>query len=142
MSQRSRGRPPFEPTPEQRRMVEAMASCGIREDDIALVLQIARNTLRLHFTRELAVSAPKANAKVAATLFEIATNKNHAKCVDAAKFWLARRAGWKEPTLDQAERFEPLGKKELAAEAARTAGVGSEWGDDLFPPDMTPSRAH
>jgi hypothetical protein len=66
----TRGRPVFEPTTEQRQNVEVMASLGIPEGQICLVVRdrrdkpICRNTLRRHFGKELQTGATKLNAKV------------------------------------------------------------------------------
>ncbi len=110
-------------------MVEAMAGCGISEVDIAAVTNIAPKTLRKHFRVELDTGHIKANAKVAGNLYRIA-NGNGREAVTAAIFWLKTRAGWSEPvTL----RHYPVGSKELQMLAAQTAGVGTEWGNDLIP---------
>jgi len=83
----------FEPTEEQRRLVRAMAGFGIRQDDIAAHLEIDPKTLRKHFRRELDRGAVEANAKVAQSLFNMATQGNN---VAAAIFWMKARAGWRE----------------------------------------------
>jgi hypothetical protein len=84
---------PFEPTEEQRRLVRAMAGFGIRQDDIAAHLEIDPKTLRKHFRRELDRGTVEANAKVAQSLFNMATQGNN---VAAAIFWMKARAGWRE----------------------------------------------
>jgi hypothetical protein len=83
----------FEPTEEQRRLVRAMAGFGIRQDDIAAHLEIDPKTLRKHFRRELDRGTVEANAKVAQSLFNMATQGNN---VAAAIFWMKARAGWRE----------------------------------------------
>jgi hypothetical protein len=89
----------FEPTPDQRKQVEAMKGFGIPEPDIALLIinprtndHIARDTLRKHFKYELAVGAAKANSKVAESLYKQATDGN----TSAAIWWSKTRMGWKE----------------------------------------------
>jgi hypothetical protein len=84
--------PPFAPTDEQRKNVEAMSGYGVPQDDIACILDIAPKTLRLHFRRELDVGIAKANAKIGQTLFQQATGGNTA----AAIFWAKARMGWRE----------------------------------------------
>src|SRR5262245_45105995 len=79
------GRPPFEATPAQRQMVEAMAGYGIPKTDIAAVVGIATKTLRKHFRIELDTGHIKANAKVAGNLYRIATG-NGREAVTAAIF--------------------------------------------------------
>lgn len=90
------GRPPYEATEEQRKMVEAMASVGVQQTEIAVVLGIDAKTLRAHFREELDTAMIRANAKVAANLFKQAT-KDDTKAVSAAIFWAKCRMGWKEP---------------------------------------------
>ena len=83
----------FEPTEEQRRTVRAMSGYGIPQDDIAVLLDVDPKTLRKHFRRELSRGSVEATAKVAQTLFHMATvDKN----VGAAIFWMKARAGWRE----------------------------------------------
>jgi len=90
----------FEPTDEQRKQVEAMKGYGIPEPDIALLIinprtekPIARETLRKHFAYELSVGNAKANAKVAQSLYQQATD---GKNTTAAIWWTKTRMGWKE----------------------------------------------
>lgn len=86
------GRPPFEPTDEQRRLVEQLASFGLKHEEIGAVIGISHVTLAKYFENELATASVKANAKVAHSLFK--------KCLEgdntAMIFWLKTRAGWKE----------------------------------------------
>ena len=92
----------FQPTDEHRRTAKAMAGFGVPQDDIAIFLGIDAKTLRKHFRGELDRGTIEANAKVAQTLFTMATvDKN----VAAAIFWMKARAGWREKqsieTLDE-----------------------------------------
>lgn len=83
----------FEPTEDQRRTVRAMAGFGVPHDGIATLLDIDPKTLRRHFRRELDRGSVEATAKVAQSLFQLATvDKN----VAAAIFWMKARAGWRE----------------------------------------------
>lgn len=118
------GRPAHQPADQERRQVEAMASHGIPEADIAAAIGIGRSTLRKHYAHELGTGHIRANSAVAQSLFKKATGTGPG-AVTAAIFWLKCRAGWREyPEL--------VGKKEQAQRAAREAGQGdSEWGDDL-----------
>lgn len=90
------GRPPYKPSEEHRKMVEAMSSVGVPQEEICVVLDIAPKTLRKHFREELDKAEIKANAKVAANLFRQAT-KDDFKATPAAIFWSKTRMGWKEP---------------------------------------------
>ncbi|MDB5412558.1 MAG: hypothetical protein JWR10_893 [Rubritepida sp.] len=90
------GAPSFVPTAEQRRMVHAMAGCGVPQDDIVLVIGITSRTLRKHFRHELDVAVIEANTRVAQCLYKQATTPGN---IGASIFWLkgvgrvAREAG-------------------------------------------------
>lgn len=83
----------FEPTSDQRRTVKTMAGFGIPHTDIAPFIGIDTKTLRKHFREELDRGMTEANAKVAQSLFQMATQ---GKNVAAAIFWMKARAGWRE----------------------------------------------
>jgi hypothetical protein len=91
--------PAFVPTPEQRRMVHAMAGYGVPQDDIALVIRITSRTLRKHFRHELDVAVIEANTRVAQCLYKQATTPGN---IGASIFWLKARAGWREKQAEQA----------------------------------------
>lgn len=96
---RGRGRPPFEPTPEQRREVKAMSGIGVPQEDMATILGISRKTLTQHFPQELTEGKAQANAKMANMLYKKGMSGN----VSAIIFWLKSQAGW-------SERLELTGK--------------------------------
>jgi hypothetical protein len=54
---------------------------------IATALKISLNTLKEHFAEELENGRHAAQAKVVATMFQIATDKNHPKCMVANMFF-------------------------------------------------------
>ena len=83
----------YDPTEDQRRTVKAMAGFGVPQDDVAAYLEIDPKTLRKHFRRELDGGTLEANAKVAQSLFNMATS---GKNVAAAIFWMKARGGWRE----------------------------------------------
>jgi hypothetical protein len=99
-AKRERGAPPHEPTQEQRKQVEALASYGIPQEDIAKVIGICHVTLRKYYRQELDVAEAKANAMVAQSLFKKATSDG-TQSVTAAIFWLKTRAGWKETVVNE-----------------------------------------
>jgi hypothetical protein len=84
-----------DPTPAQRRQVEALAGYGFAEADIATVMALKSEVLCLHYPGELASGHIKANAKVAENLFRKATGEGR-ESVIAAIFWLKARARWTE----------------------------------------------
>lgn len=85
-------RKPHEPTEKTRSEVETLAAYGIPQEQIALMMEIDAKTLRKHYRRELDVGMPKANAKVAQSLFQKAINGD----TTAAIFWAKTRMGWRE----------------------------------------------
>lgn len=89
------GRPPFEPTEEQRRIVNVMAAGGFQQLAIASALGISDNTLRKYFAEELEAGGAKAHASVVANLFKQAT-KDDPRSTAAAIFWTKTRLGWKD----------------------------------------------
>ena len=115
------GRPAFEVTDERRKFVEAMVAHGIREPEIAAIMGITDRTLRRKFKAEIRTALAKATAKVAETVFNLATkDRNPAACF----FWLKCRAGWKEiNTLEHSGSLEITDSiaSRLAAGRARAA---------------------
>lgn len=70
-----------------------MVALGIRQEEIATLLDITPKTLRKHFRSELDLGAIEANAKVLESLFQMATSgKNTAATI----FWVKTRCGYKE----------------------------------------------
>jgi IS30 family transposase len=86
-------RPQFRATEKQREEVKSMAACGMRQDEIATLLNIAPNTLRKHFRSELDRGALEANAAVMKSLYQLATSGKNAS---AAIFWAKTRCGMGE----------------------------------------------
>lgn len=87
------GRPRFEPSEEQRRQVLLLAGLGIKQDEIANLLDVAPKTLRKAFRRELTTGMTEANARVVNALYANATKFNN---VAAQIWWTKARMGWKE----------------------------------------------
>ena len=65
--------PAHQPTDATRKQVEALASYGVPQDDIAKVIGISALTLRGHYAEVLATASIKANSMVAQSLFNKAT---------------------------------------------------------------------
>jgi len=89
------GRPQYQPTDDNRKMVEAMVAYGVPLEEISDVLEIDRKTLSKHFDREIKTAAARANSRVAESLYKKAIGDGQAS-VTAAIFWLKTKAGWKE----------------------------------------------
>jgi hypothetical protein len=81
------------PSPETAKQVLTMTGYGIRQEDIATVLDIHPKTLRVHYRRELDTGATEANVRVVQALFKNAvTNQS----VQAQVWWTKARMGWRE----------------------------------------------
>ena len=91
-------RPAFQPTDEDRALVEQLAAFGIPVTSMMLFVKdkagkpISERTLRKHFAKELDQGELKANVKVAQTLFKKAISGDTTSMI----FWLKTRARWKE----------------------------------------------
>jgi len=91
-------RPQFQPTDEDRALVEQLAAFGIPVTSMTLFVKdkagksISERTLRKHFAKELDLGEMKANVKVAQTLFKKAVSGDTTSMI----FWLKTRARWKE----------------------------------------------
>lgn len=88
--------PAHEPTEASRKQVEALASYGVPQEQIAKVIGISDRTLRTHYADVLATAAIRANSLVAQSLFTKATKGEGSASVTAAIFWLKTRARWRE----------------------------------------------
>ena len=94
----------FQASDEQRRTVRAMSGFGVPQEDIATFLRVDPKTLRKYFRDELDQGVTEANAKVAQSLFNMATKQNN---VAAAIFWMKARAGWSERQRIQFSNDDP-----------------------------------
>lgn len=115
----TRGRPAFQPTDEQRKNVEVMASLGIPEENIRFLVRnrsdtpISRNSLRKHFKKELEIGATKLNSRVGhfmvATIFGTRPPDGVTPIRDdrvrgrLGELFLKARLGWREVVLNQHE---------------------------------------
>lgn len=135
-----RGRPEIVVTAEQRERVEVLTGGGMGVEAIAEAMTLSLKTLKKHFANELRVGRSKRRAEVIEAMFKSAVANN----VSAQKAYIALNtiaeadAAWVDSPADEARapapKPEKLGKKELAAAAATTAGAGTEWASDLETP--------
>jgi len=86
-------RPKMNPSVEQREKIKIMAACGIPQEEMVKQIGIrSAKTLRKYFRQELDRASVEANCTVARALFKKARDGD----VEAGKFWLKCRAGWRE----------------------------------------------
>ena len=109
---KGRSGPPFRPTEKQRQTVAVLASVGMSHDHIRKVIlnpskanaPISINTLKKFFGQELQDGANECIHHVHRTLFMAATDTDpqvRSSMVNAARYYLACRAGWKETVVQQ-----------------------------------------
>lgn len=126
---------PFRPNAAQRRKVETLAADGLGEREIALVLGIARGTLRRHFARQLELGRLRVRAETLEALRAAAKAGSAAAIrILLQRLDLAEAADRVAAEPARSDARQRLGKKEAAQRAAETAGEGTDWGDDLMPP--------
>lgn len=80
----------------QREQVRKLAMLGVRQPDIAQVMDISMSTLTRHFARELKEGLVAATERVGSTLYEQAMAGN----TTAMIFWMKTRGGWRERDRD------------------------------------------
>lgn len=94
---------PFEPTSEQRRLVEFMVGHGIKIVEIATMItnpltgkSISVDTLQKHFRREMDAGKPKIEVALANALYKKAISPDHPQAAVAAMFMLKCKFGWRQ----------------------------------------------
>lgn len=100
------GRPPFEPSERQRRLVRRLKLLGLTDDHIAGFIGISHKTMRKHFDYELQRSRQELLARLAAIGYRLALNGDG----DMIRFFLSTQAGWAErigPTAQDHIQIKP-----------------------------------
>jgi hypothetical protein len=82
-----------EATAKSRREVQTLAGLGIQQSAIASLINCDEKTLRKYYRRELDVGVTEANARVAASLYNLAVKEGN---VTACIWWTKCRMGWRE----------------------------------------------
>lgn len=113
------GRPPHEPTEKSRATVKALSAYGIPQVQIARVLDIHEQTLRLYYRDELDLGAIEANAKVAETLYGQGVREGNTA---ALIWWTKSRMGWKETSRVEVDETASKEARDAAVAAALKAG--------------------
>lgn len=84
-----------QPTEQLRHQVEVMCGLGLTQEEMATVLDIAEQTLRTHYARELKIGGLKADIGVLANLHKMATGSGP-EAGKTAIFWAKVRRRWHE----------------------------------------------
>lgn len=114
----------YRPTEEEKRQVNALVGFGLTIPQIATVLGKGEATIKRHFKSELRSGKLVANAKVAQSLFKVATEGKGSPQVTAAIFWLKTQGRWSTlervhvsglPQTDALADLRTLSKDELLA---------------------------
>ena len=91
----------YEPTDSQRALVENAAAFGLTQADSAEQLKIDEKTLRKHFRVELSSGKFKVDMLAGKTVTELMESRDERVRLDAAKYYTARRMGWKETSVNE-----------------------------------------
>ena len=86
------GRPLYKPSETDRAFVERAVMAGSRINDIAAALNITDDTLRKHFRYEIMTARERLKGDAVRVMMDNLADGS----LDAAKFVLARVAGWSE----------------------------------------------
>jgi predicted transcriptional regulator len=103
----------YVPTDAQRSLVESASAFGITQADIAEQLGIQEKTLRKHFRRELSSGKFKVDMTAGKTVAELMKSRDERVRLDAAKYYTARRMGWKETNEQVGKDGGPIETKDV-----------------------------
>jgi DNA-binding transcriptional regulator YiaG len=108
-------RPRWTPTAKERDQIKMMAAFGLTQPAIAALFGVTDRTLRTRCKTELATGLTSAVAKVAGALYKPAMRGN----VEAQKFFLRCRGGWRDPIrIEQLRPVAEMSDDEIAARLA------------------------
>ena len=125
------GRPKFEPTPEQRKIVKMMTGFAIDQEKICSALDISGPTLRKHFKKEIKIGSAQLEAQLAGNMYRLAGGSD-GTAFRANEFILNCRFGWSRYAPPPPPPKAPeLGKKERLQMAAETGHEETGWGELL-----------
>lgn len=106
------GRPPYQPTPRDRRVVEALRVDGRTEEDIAALFKIDPKTLRAHFRDEIDNAKMRTDAAITNMILircmggpniPGVSEPNWEKASDTMLIWYTKtKMGWREPPREVA----------------------------------------
>jgi hypothetical protein len=128
-----RGPQGFVPTKAQREKVKLYLAGSISEPVVAHRLGISQNTLRKHFAEELEFGRDLKRADNLDRL-ERAANKGNVSAMKHLDAKFATSAAENSFTAPAPHASSETGKKQQAQAAAKDAGQGTGWGNDLAIP--------
>lgn len=92
-----KGSPGFDPGHAQATQVEQMIALGASTVDVAAILRIEPKLLEKYYAYEIETAQGRINQRVAKIALQSALSGD----TDMVKFWLSRRAGWKEVKVNE-----------------------------------------
>jgi hypothetical protein len=92
-----KGSPGFDPGFAQATQVEQMIALGASTKDVAAILRIEPKLLEKYYAYEIETAQGRINQRVAKIALQSALSGD----TDMVKFWLSRRAGWKETKVNE-----------------------------------------
>ena len=91
----------YKPSAEHRALVENASAFGLTQSQIAAQLKMDEKTLRKHFREELDSGKFKIDMVAGGAIAASMKSKDERVRLDAAKYYTARRMGWKETTTQE-----------------------------------------
>jgi len=99
-----------QPTEQSREIVMQLHGLGTDEFEIARLMGIPAGTLRELYWQELDGAQAAYNYQAAKMIHDIATNPEHPKAFEAAKFWCETRAGWQRSSVLEVKAKTPTAR--------------------------------
>ncbi len=126
---KNQGRPAYQPTEKDRKIVVMMVGFGIPQEKICLAIGITIHTLEKYFKSEIKTGAAQVEAQLVGNLLKL-SNGNDGTALKATMFALQCRFGWSQyAPPPPALKDEPPGKKEQLEQEARNGHQETSWGD-------------
>jgi hypothetical protein len=94
-----------QPTAKSRKQIEEMAGYGLPHEQIGAIIGIDDKTLRKYYRADLDRGKATANAAVAKSLFQKATED---KDTTAMIWWTKSQMGWSDKPKESEEEAQPL----------------------------------
>lgn len=119
------GRPPHEPTGDDREKVRVLKAGGMKDSAIAVAIGVSVPTLTKYYSLELEEGGAKVQAEVLMARYRAAMGGNV-----TAQNKLIEQIGLVPPRptgRPRVEKAEPIGKKQAADDAAQTAHQDTSW---------------